>query len=256
MLDFNLTYIVDGTLWALVAFSVATWALILVKGIQNLRSSYFSRRYKRQFWSASDLNAAAGLKDDRAPAARLAQAGFGALRDADRVADLEHDGDRQYVLERYLRQQLQKERHGLESGLAILASIGSTSPFVGLFGTVWGIMHALHDIGANGSASLETVAGPIGEALLATGVGIAVAVPAVLAYNYFVRRCKLVNADLEDFATDLVNIAQRSNFRLAPAKAEAANNSSSKDSDKNSDKASGKDAGVIRTPATQPKVFA
>lgn len=247
MLDFNLTYIVDGTLWALLAFSVATWSLILVKGIQNLRNGYFSRRYKRQFWSASDLCVAATIKDDRASVARLAQAGFGALKDADRVAqDLEHDGDRQYVLERYLRQQLQKERHGLESGLAILASIGSTSPFVGLFGTVWGIMHALHDIGANGSASLETVAGPIGEALLATGIGIAVAVPAVLAYNYFVRRCKLVNADLEDFATDLVNIAQRNNFRLPPAAVV-----------KSDTKSDAKDAtGAVRTSPTQPKVFA
>ncbi len=215
MLNFNLTYIVDGTLWALVLFSVATWALIFVKGIQNLRIGFFSRRFKRAFWRASDLSTAAAIKDDRAPTARLAQAGFSALREADGAAhDLEHEGDRQYVLERYLRQQLQKERHGLESGLAILASIGSTSPFVGLFGTVWGIMHALHDIGKNGSASLETVAGPIGEALLATGVGIAVAVPAVLAYNYFVRRVKLVSADLEDFATDLINIAQRNNFRV------------------------------------------
>jgi len=100
------------------------------------------------------------------------------LRDegVDTGADLEHTGDRQDLLERALRQQIHKERRGLESGLAVLASIGSTSPFVGLFGTVWGIMHALTDISKAGSASLEVVAGPIGEALVATGVGIAVAV--------------------------------------------------------------------------------
>jgi biopolymer transport protein ExbB len=127
------------------------------------------------------------------------------------------------VLERYLRQQLQKERHALDSGLAILASIGSTAPFVGLFGTVFGIMRALTDIGKAGSASLDVVAGPIGEALVATGIGIAVAVPAVLAYNYFVRRVKLIGADLEDFATDFVNLAQRSQFRLRKAPAAAGN---------------------------------
>src|SRR5690606_15585901 len=128
--------------------------------------------------------------------------------------DLEHSGDRQDLLERHLRQQMQKERRSLESGLAILASIGSTAPFVGLFGTVWGILGALQDISKTGSASLDVVAGPIGEALIATGIGIAVAVPAVLAYNFFLRRLKLVWADLEDFATDLVNLTQKAAFRL------------------------------------------
>ena len=83
---------------------------------------------------------------------------------------------------------MQKERGSLESGLAILATIGSISPFVGLFGTVWGIMGALTNISKSGSASLEVVAGPIGEALVATAIGIAVAVPAVVGYNFFTRR--------------------------------------------------------------------
>jgi biopolymer transport protein ExbB len=99
-----------------------------------------------------------------------------------------------------------------------LATIGSTAPFVGLFGTVWGIMKALTDIGSTGSASLDVVAGPIGEALVATGVGIAVAVPAVIAYNFFIRRIRLIGADLEDFATDFVNLSQRTGFRIKPAK--------------------------------------
>jgi biopolymer transport protein ExbB len=83
-----------------------------------------------------------------------------------------------------------------------------------LFGTVWGIMEALKGISAAGSASLETVAGPIGAALVATGVGIAVAVPAVLVYNYFLRRLKLTAADLDDFAHDFYSLAQKSSFRL------------------------------------------
>jgi biopolymer transport protein ExbB len=214
MLNVSTTLIVDGTLWILALFSIATWTLILIKGVQQVRVGAANRGYKKAFWGAANLSAAASVSENEGPASRLAQAGFGALREADVANDLEHSGDRQDVLERYLRQQLQKERHSLDSGLAILASIGSTAPFVGLFGTVWGIMRALHDIGQRGSASLDVVAGPIGEALVATGIGIAVAVPAVLAYNFFVRRVKLLGADLEDFATDLVNIAQRSQFRL------------------------------------------
>ena len=84
-----------------------------------------------------------------------------------------------------MRQQLQNIQRYHERGLAELATIGSTAPFVGLFGTVWGIMHALQDIGKSGSASLDVVAGPIGEALIATAIGIATALPAVLAYNFF-----------------------------------------------------------------------
>ncbi|RMP64120.1 hypothetical protein ALQ18_01019, partial [Pseudomonas marginalis pv. marginalis] len=86
--------------------------------------------------------------------------------------------------------------------------------FIGLFGTVWGIMEALQSIGASGSASLETVAGPIGHALIATGVGIAVAVPAVLIYNFFLRRLKLASANMDDFAHDFDALAQRSDFAI------------------------------------------
>jgi biopolymer transport protein ExbB len=108
------------------------------------------------------------------------------------------------ILELNLRRQIQKERHTTEKGLAVLASIGTTSPFIGLFGTVFGILHALTSISSAGNASLDVVAGPIGEALVATGIGIAVAVPAVLAFNYFVRKLKLQAADLDDYASALV----------------------------------------------------
>jgi biopolymer transport protein ExbB len=214
MLADSTVLIHQGTLWALGLFSIATWVLIFIKGVQQTQVGSANRRYKKAFWGASNLNAAVAVNEGEGPTSRLAQVGFGALREADNATDLEHSGERQDVLERYLRQQLQKERHSLDNGLAVLASIGSTAPFVGLFGTVWGIMHALHDIGQRGSASLDVVAGPIGDALVATGIGIAVAVPAVLAYNFFVRRVKLISADLEDFATDLVNLAQRNQFRL------------------------------------------
>jgi len=207
--------VVQGVLWLLIAFSVATWTLILVKTIQVWRMRKQNVLFRKHFWGAKDFQAAANLTGYSGPAARLVQSGFDALRDVDSegASDLEHFGDRQDVLERALRQQIQRERVTRESGLAVLASIGSTAPFVGLFGTVWGIMHALTDISKLGSASLEVVAGPIGEALIATGFGIAVAVPAVLAYNFFIRRLKTSSNNLDDLAADVIAISRRASFR-------------------------------------------
>lgn len=214
-----LELIVQGALYALVLFSVITWVLIIVKGVQHWRLSKRDKAFGKAFWSASSLDAAASLASGASPKARLAEVGFEALyvSDADASSDLEHSWDRQELLERYLRQQIQKEYQSQESGLAVLASIGSTAPFVGLFGTVFGIIHALGAIGKSGSASIDVVAGPIGEALVATGVGIAVAVPAVLAYNFYVRRLKVSAAELDNYATDFVNLAQKNGFRVAKA---------------------------------------
>lgn len=207
--------VVHSVLWVLIAFSIATWTLILVKGFQVWRMRRLNTRFRAAFWSANDLQEAANLQGHFGPTWRVAQSGFTALKELDNAElhDLKHFGDRQDVIERALRQQIQKERVLRESGLAILASIGSTSPFVGLFGTVWGIMYALTDISKAGSASLEVVAGPIGEALLATGLGIAVAVPAVLAYNFFIRRLKTSSNNLDDFAADLIALSRRAGFR-------------------------------------------
>jgi len=209
--------IVDATLWILIGFSVVTWALILIKGIQHLRISQHNRSYGKKFWGAQDFQAAAALEGNKGPAARVADIGFTTLIEADggtTTHDLEHTGDRQELLDRRLRQQMQKERGALESGLAILATIGSISPFVGLFGTVWGIMGALTSISKSGSASLDVVAGPIGEALVATAVGIAVAVPAVIGYNFFIRRNKVIWAFLDDFAIDFVHLALKTSFLI------------------------------------------
>jgi biopolymer transport protein ExbB len=208
------------TLWTLGAFSVATWALIVLKGVQLVRSGGANRRFGKRFWSAPNLQAAAELSADQAVGAsalgRIAIAGFGALSAAPHHEehDLQHSWDRHEQLQRNLAQQLKRERRTLDAGLAVLASIGSTAPFVGLFGTVWGIMSAMHDISRNGNASIDVVAGPIGEALIATGIGIAVAIPAVLAYNFFLRRLKSALGGYEDFAHDFLNLAQRATFRI------------------------------------------
>ncbi|MGY2184747.1 Biopolymer transport protein ExbB [compost metagenome] len=205
-----------AVIWLLILFSVATWGLALLKGLQFTRLKTQDRKFHKQFWAASSLDSAAELANNQpGAAARVALAGYAAIQVSDNQnADLSQSINHQDRLERALRQQIVRERRSLESGLAILASIGSTSPFIGLFGTVWGIMSALKGISAAGSASLETVAGPIGAALVATGVGIAVAVPAVLVYNYFLRRLKLTAADLDDFAHDFYSLAQKHSFRV------------------------------------------
>ncbi|NQD73115.1 MotA/TolQ/ExbB proton channel family protein [Pseudomonas sp. CM27] len=206
----------SAVIWLLVGFSVVTWGLALVKVAQFVRLRHQDKRFHQQFWAASSLDSAAQISHEQpGPAARVAQAGYAAIAVGDTQAnDLSHAINHQDRLERALRQQIVRERRSLETGLAVVASIGSTSPFIGLFGTVWGIMEALKGISAAGSASLETVAGPIGAALVATGVGIAVAVPAVLVYNYFLRRLKLTAADLDDFAHDFYSLAQKSAFRV------------------------------------------
>ncbi len=209
--------IVAGTLWLLVFFSVVSWTLIVVKVWTQWRLSRENRQFCQAFWNAKGLGEAEkSAAASAGPLARLADVGFKTLRGLRQGGEqnLQHSGDQQDILERSLRSQAQKELHRLESGLMILASIGSTAPFVGLFGTVWGIMHALSDISKTGSAGLDVVAGPIGEALIATAIGIATAIPAVLAYNYGLRRVKLYAAEMEHFATDLLHLAMKSGFRV------------------------------------------
>ncbi|MCI3947342.1 TonB system transport protein ExbB [Pseudomonas syringae] len=200
----------------LVIFSLVTWALLLGKTFQHWRLARQNRRYATQFWAARDLQKALQMPNGEGSLARLTDAGAHALAAPHDSPDLGHSWNRQDLLERSLRQQIHKERRHLESGMILLASIGSTAPFIGLFGTVFGIIHALTAISQAKSASIAVVAGPIGEALVATGVGIAVAVPAVLAYNFFGRRMKLVIADLDEFAVDFLNLSQRNAFRLQP----------------------------------------
>ncbi|KTB85019.1 flagellar motor protein MotA [Pseudomonas syringae ICMP 13102] len=208
--------ITQSSMALLVIFSLVTWALLLGKTFQHWRLTRQNRRYATQFWAARDLKNALHLPHSEGSLVRLTDAGAQALAAPHDSPDLGHSWNRQDLLERSLRQQIHKERRRLESGMILLASIGSTAPFIGLFGTVFGIIHALSAISQAKSASIAVVAGPIGEALVATGVGIAVAVPAVLAYNFFGRRLKLVIADLEEFAVDFLNLSQRNAFRLQP----------------------------------------
>jgi biopolymer transport protein ExbB len=203
--------IIDGTLYTLLIFSVITWTLIFFKIWQFINNRRCNERFESAFWSLPTLKQVKELSPDLAKGsqARLAYEGLAWLDEHQRTAGtmLKHCGDSAELLEQTLRVQLQKEQHAMESGLTLLASIGSTAPFVGLFGTVLGIMHAMHEITASGSTSLDVVAGPIGDALVATAIGIAVAVPAVLAYNFFLRRVKIQRTRLENFVASFLSVA-------------------------------------------------
>lgn len=248
------SFIHDATIWLLIGFSVITWSLIVIKAIQSFRVNRQNRQFTKDFWSAKSLTQAAQLSQQQIGAnARIAQTGFNTLKEADDKThqDLQHSWNRQDLVERHLRKQIHTERRSLEAGLAVLASIGNTAPFVGLFGTVFGIIHALGAIAASGNASMDVVAGPIGEALIATGIGIAVAVPAVLAYNFFIRRVKATGADLDDFATDFLSLVQKAGFRVdSPVNSASANTTaktadSSIDTNVNTDTSSDSKKGVF-----------
>ncbi|GAB1233587.1 MotA/TolQ/ExbB proton channel family protein [Ferrigenium sp. UT5] len=208
--------IVSATLLLLIVLSIATWSIALFKLWKQYQSRKQDRLFNQEFWAVREWSEAGKVSEaSQGDIARLAQAGFAELKTINSAQqDLKHSGAPQDVLERMLRQQLQNIQRYHERGLAELASIGSTAPFIGLFGTVWGIMHALQDIGKSGSASLDVVAGPIGEALIATAIGIAVALPAVLAYNFFLRRLKVHVTDLENFAHDFLRLAQKHDYKL------------------------------------------
>ncbi|MGZ5614020.1 MAG: MotA/TolQ/ExbB proton channel family protein [Methylobacter sp.] len=210
------TVIIDGTLYTLLIFSVATWTVILFKIWQFTKNNYDNRRFSQAFWDVPTLEQAKTLPAEvaRGPQARIAQQGFAWMDESQQSAgkSLKYRGIPAEQLEHSLLVQMQKEQHCMEGGLTMLASIGSTAPFVGLFGTVLGIMHAMHEITASGSTSLDVVAGPIGDALVATAIGIAVAVPAVLAYNFFLRQVKQQRAGLENFVTSFLHITPSANI--------------------------------------------
>ena len=199
-------FIVDLTLFILVSLSIATWSIAVIKILAFRKEAQQSRDFLQSFWAdrtwKSRCNAAQIGQGDFA---KLAKAGFIACKE---LSGEEGEGcdhqELQEILDRELRKQLHSIIRGRERGFAELASIGSTAPFIGLFGTVWGIYHALIAISSSGSAQIDQVAGPIGEALIMTALGLAVAIPAVLGFNAINRANKLLVADLNRFGNDLL----------------------------------------------------
>jgi len=190
----------------LLLMSVTAWVLIFWKGWLLRRAALDIGRAVPAFWEAATLD------DGRARLATLDREGLllpllAAARGPAAAGTLETAGRLESQLTRRLRDALHRGLAHLQFGQVLLASIGSTAPFVGLFGTVWGVYHALTAIAGAGSMSIDKVSGPIGEALIMTAAGIAVAVPAVLAYNVFGQRVAACEAELEGFAHDLREMA-------------------------------------------------
>jgi biopolymer transport protein ExbB len=190
----------------LLLMSVSAWVLILWKGWLLRRANADIGRAVPAFWDAATLfdgrSRVAALDRERV-LLPLLDAAAAAVDKPTNLSTLETSGQLESQLTRRLRDALHKGLAHLQFGQVLLASIGSTAPFVGLFGTVWGIYHALIGIAAAGSITVDKVSGPIGEALIMTAAGIAVAVPAVLAYNVFGKWVAACEGELEGFAHDL-----------------------------------------------------
>ena len=190
----------------LLAMSLASWMVIIIKALDIMKYKRLASEVET-FWKSPDFAKGVANLSDGAdnPLRQLAQQGIEAASHIQGNSNPQlHDGfDVSDWITRSLRNTLDEFTGKLQSGLAILASVGSTAPFVGLFGTVWGIYHALLSIGMAGQATIDKVAGPIGESLIMTALGLAVAIPAVLGYNALVRGNKSVLLKLNRFAHDL-----------------------------------------------------
>jgi biopolymer transport protein ExbB len=192
----------------LIVMSIISWYFMIIKFVRALRIRTRSNHVVTAFWKTAPEQAVAYLEQrpDWEPFSKIALDAEFAMQHHDQLTEDRLAGTlhRAEFLDRSLRSAINRETERLETGLTFLATVGSTAPFVGLFGTVWGIFHALVKIGATGETSLDQVAGPVGEALIMTALGLAVAVPAVLGYNLLVRNNRVIIASFHAFAEDLL----------------------------------------------------
>jgi biopolymer transport protein ExbB len=194
----NGDFVIRGVVLILAIMSVGTWYIFFMKFWEQSKVLNHSRVVERRFWSSANLNEGIDKLPKNSLFRSVAESGVRAS--AGQGTGLVNLND---WIGMSLNRQLEEANSRLQGGIAFLASVGSVAPFVGLFGTVWGILKALISIGVAGQASIDKVAGPVGEALIATAIGLFVAVPAVLCYNYLVRRNKVINERLRSFASDL-----------------------------------------------------
>jgi len=188
------------TLGILVIMSMGSWYIIITKVYEQAKMNKAARAAEKSFWGAPSVRAGAeGLKKN-SPFRFIAETG---LEATDKHVGLLGNVDMNEWITMSIQRSIDNVSSRTQDGLAFLATVGSTAPFVGLFGTVWGIYHALTAIGIAGQASIDKVAGPVGEALIMTAFGLAVAVPAVLGYNWLVRRNKSAMEKVRGFGADL-----------------------------------------------------
>ncbi|MBI5483815.1 MAG: protein TolQ [Deltaproteobacteria bacterium] len=209
--------IVKIVLLILVFFSVVSWAIIMFKLVQIHRANSESVRFMDFFWKSKRFDAIASQADRfvSSPLTVLFNEGYSELKkvvESDGASDgsaLSTDLGGVENVSRALRRATNSEITRLEKYTTFLATTGSTSPFIGLFGTVWGIMTAFEGIGKTGSASLAVVAPGIAEALIATAIGLVAAIPAVMAYNHFQHKIRVLVKEMDNFSTEFLNIVQR-----------------------------------------------
>jgi biopolymer transport protein ExbB len=194
-------FVSRGTLIILVIMSMGSWYIMFVKVYEQAKIFRQYREVQAKFWNAGSIPEGIQQLKDGTPYRYIAESGIKASQHAD--GKLLEQIDLNTWVTMSLQRAVENVSSRLQDGLAFLATVGSTSPFVGLFGTVWGIYHALTAIGIAGQASIDKVAGPVGEALIMTAFGLAVAVPAVLGYNWLVRRNKVALENLRAFGADL-----------------------------------------------------
>ena len=192
----------------LLVMSLMSWYWIIINAVKNMRMRGRGERVMGTFWETPNAQDAIRFMEEQPSSEPFSKIALDAAQAA--AHHQRHDGsrlaeslNRSEFVDRALRQAVTRESSRLQSGLTVLATTGSTAPFVGLLGTVWGIYRALIKIGASGDASISAVAGPVGEALIMTAIGLFVAIPAVLAYNFFVRLNRVTNNQFDTFAHDL-----------------------------------------------------
>ncbi|NCV57639.1 MAG: MotA/TolQ/ExbB proton channel family protein [Betaproteobacteria bacterium] len=194
-------YVARGTLIIMLIMSIGTWYIGIVKWLEQSKLMRQIREAKESFWSAVSVESGAAALGNDSAVRFIAESGLKA--DANHRGSLGQHVDKHTWIGMAVQQSVDTIQNKLQTGLAFLATVGSTAPFVGLFGTVWGIYHALTAIGVAGQASIDKVAGPVGEALIMTAIGLGAAVPAVMGYNWLVRRNKVAMEQVRRFAADI-----------------------------------------------------
>jgi biopolymer transport protein ExbB len=197
-------FVARGTLIIMIIMSMGSWYVMITKLLEQRAMLKSARSSAEAFWKASSVKAGVGTLEEGSAFRFIAEQGV--------KASDHHEGTMVESIDKHTWIGMAVDRsvgsiqNRLQDGMAVLATVGSTAPFVGLFGTVWGIYNALVKIGISGQASIDKVAGPVGESLIMTAIGLAVAVPAVMGYNWLIRRNKAVMDETRAFAGDLHNV--------------------------------------------------
>ena len=224
-------FIVKFVLLLLLFFSIVSWTIIIIKYRYLKKALNQSVLFTDFFWKNKDFSKAFTKSKQfyGSPVSRVFRSAYLELKKLNRagVAEAEHSSHETNkeadafnasingiaAIKRTLRRAINTETTKMTRSVPFLATTGNTAPFIGLFGTVWGIMNSFHDIGAKGSANLAVVAPGISEALVATAAGLAAAIPAVIAFNYFTQKIRVIESELQSFSTDLLNIIERDILR-------------------------------------------